>query len=70
MGVNKPSITTTSMAAAGVSIKFVETRPSLNEVISPADIPGRLVAYYNSAGQSIELYITSFDGTFWMPVGN
>jgi len=70
MAINKPSITTTSLAEAGVSIQLVDVRPSLNDAINPPEKPGKLVAYHNPISQTIELFVTSFDGILWLPVGN
>lgn len=70
MTVNRPSITTTALKEAFVSIEIMSSRPDLSIVIDPPDNPGRVVGFYNPQTDGVELYITSATGDFWIPISN
>jgi hypothetical protein len=52
-----------------VIIEVVAERPSLQEYITPPDIQGRLVAYYEPINNYIELYVVGRNGTKWLRCG-
>ncbi len=70
MAINKPSFTTTPLRQAYVSIEMVADRPDTSVTIDPPDDPRRIVGFYNPQSDGVELYITSGEGTFWIPISN
>jgi hypothetical protein len=52
-----------------VVLEIVSQRPNLNLYISPPDIQGRLVAYYNAIGNYMEFYVVGRGGTKWLRCG-
>lgn len=52
-----------------VVIEMLSERPNLNEYIWPAEIQGRLAAYYNPIGDYVEFYVVGRNGTSWLRCG-
>jgi len=49
------------------AIEIVSTPPNLTTLSANVD-PGRLLGYYNSSTDSIQLYVADGNGLRWIPV--
>ena len=70
MAINPSSFSTQSIQSTQFAvIEIVGGRPDLNFEINPPETPGRMVGYYNTNKEMVELFVTSAGATFWIEVG-
>ena len=70
MAINRSSLTTSSIVTDNldVVIEMLVQRPSTNKLLDPPVQPNRLVGYYNSGTNRVELYLSDAYGTRWSKV--
>lgn len=70
MAINRSSLTTSSIVTDNldVVIEMLVERPSTNKLLNPTVQPNRLVGYYNSLTDRVELYLSDAYGTRWSKV--
>ncbi len=70
MAINNSSIASQNVQTMQLAvIDIVNARPNLNTANTPPETPGRIIGYYSSTTNSVELYCASQGGTFWLRMG-
>ena len=70
MGINPGSIASQSIQSVQLAvIEIVGGRPDLTFQINPPETPGKMVGYYNTNKEMVELFCVSAGGTFWIEIG-
>jgi uncharacterized FlgJ-related protein len=70
MAINPSQFTATSIVDNfDVAVEFLAQRPSTNQYQTTPDTPNKLVAYYDSVTDYVELYIVDKSGYRYLRVG-
>jgi hypothetical protein len=69
MAINRSFVGTQDISTVtNDTIELVGTRPDTSTLLSTPDTPNRLVGYYDSALQGVELYVIDQSGLRWMRI--
>ena len=67
MAINPAAFSATSISEAGRAvIEILGQPPKVNVQLDPPENPGRVVGYYNTTTDKVELYVASGGGNFWI----
>lgn len=69
MAINRSFIATQDISTVtNAVIEIVPVRPDTTTTLNPAGTPRRLVGYYSSESDSVELYVVDESGLRWIRV--
>lgn len=69
MAINRAFVGSQDISTVtNATIELVDVRPDVNSILSTPETPNRLVGYYNSALQGVELYVVDRSGLRWIKI--
>jgi hypothetical protein len=69
MTINSPGITSVDVTQNyTLAMEIVTVRPSLTEVFSVPQLPGKLVGFYNGSTNLVELYTVNSAGLRYLKI--
>ena len=69
MGINNPMFSSRSVTEEPTAIiKVVYVRPPVKQKLDPVEEGNKLVGYYDSTSGTVELFITSAGGDYYLRV--
>jgi len=69
MAINRSFVGTQDISTVtNATIEIVDVRPDTNALLDPLETPNRLVGYYSSDIDGVELYVVDRSGLRWLRV--
>ena len=67
MAINSAAFSSTPISQAGLAvIQILSVRPDPLRQIEPPETPGKMVGFYNTQTDKVELYVASAGGSYWV----